>query len=167
MIPHSLPTMAQFSAPLYRKTSEISTVLIVVSSPPILFLEAIQAGCPQPPSPSTEVLKTSTQSNVWILLDLSATSENSLLFHSLWSIFLIWLQCSLSIFLPPSFSFSASSSGCSSSPWLLKVRTPPCSVLRLSSSYIHFLGYSISFHSFKSHLTAVIRKFIAPAQTHL
>lgn len=85
LIPHSLPTMAQFSAPLYRKTSEISTVLIVVSSPPILFLEAIQAGCPQPPSPSTEVLKTSTQSNIWILLDLSATSEKvyySILFEA-------------------------------------------------------------------------------------
>ena len=52
--------MAQFSAPLYKKTSEISTVLIVVSSPPILFLEAIQADCPQPPPPSIEVLKTST-----------------------------------------------------------------------------------------------------------
>lgn len=96
-------------------------------------------------------------SNIW----------ESLLFHSLWSIFLIWLQCSLSIFLPPSFSFSASSSGCSLSHWLLKARTPPCSVLRLSSFYILFLGYFISFHSFKSHLTAVIRKFIAPAQTHL
>ena len=60
LISHSLPTMAQFSTPLYKKTSEISTVLIIVSSPPILFLEAIQEGCPQPPPPSIEVLKTST-----------------------------------------------------------------------------------------------------------